>query len=237
VSTASDLRRAAAEKLFALFSGEDFAVAAATARARATSRDWHTDPGLVAGDFRALVLDSNLVASSAEDAGAKAPAALLDRTWAVLAKKDGYDPNAPAPKPSGAQANIGIEIAALIAVVVGTVAGAAIAAYLIYRASQIATAWLAIDAASQEMVRCHADAMTMLEAHRKREALTGAPIPFDAGELAILQRLQDSQDAALSVQGATVRAAASPPVGASEGLLIGLGLAAVAAYFLFGRSK
>jgi hypothetical protein len=75
VSTASDLRRAAAEKLFALFSGEDFAVAAATARARATSRDWHTDPGLVAGDFRALVLDSNLVASSAEDAGAKAPAA------------------------------------------------------------------------------------------------------------------------------------------------------------------
>ena len=170
----------------------------------------------------ALVLDSVLLSKDESDDGAPVPAALLDRTWTILAKNDGYDPKKPSPASSAnpTQANA----LAIVAIVVGAVAYTAIVVYLIYRASQILVSWLAISASSREMVRAHADAMTMIEAHRKREALAGAPLPFDVAELAILQRLQDAQDAAAKTQGAAIDAASASPVEAGGiGVLVALG--------------
>jgi hypothetical protein len=248
VTAASDARRLAAENAFGLLTGgDDFAVAAATGRERAASGVWvephgHESPWLggvprdkVPGDFAALMLDSSLVSKDAADAGSPVAGALLDRTWEILAHKDGYDPKKPVVAPAGLTANAAAGVGLVVAVLAATLLYAAVMVYLIYRVSQVVTAWLAVDASSREMVRCHADAMTMLEAHRKRESVAGHPIPFDVAEMAILQRLQDAQDAALSVQGQTIAAASAPPVGVSEGLLLGIGVAAVAAYFLLFR--
>jgi len=239
VTTASEARRSAAENAFALLAdGDDFQVAAATGRARAKDGAWEPGPReTVPHDFVALMLDSSLVSKDASEQGAAVAAALLDRTWEVLAKKDGYDPKKPVVTPAGTTANAAAGIALVVAVLAATLLYAAVMVYLIYRASQVVTAWLSVDASTREMMRCHADAMTMLEAHRKREAIAGVAIPYDVAELAILQRLEDSQDAALSVQGAAIKAAAPPPVGASEGLLLGLGLAAVAGWYFLLRKK
>ena len=225
MGTAADLRRAGVAKAFALLTGgDDFDVAAPTARARAATGAWASDGGNGPRDFVALVLDSLLVSKDEEGDGQAAPAALLDRTWEILAKKDGYDPKKPSPAASAnpTQANA----LAIVAIVVGAVAYTAIVIYLIYRASQIVVAWLAVSASSREMVRAHADVMTMLEAHRKREAVAGGTLPFDVAELAILQRLQDAQDAAQRVDLGAVDAAAGSPV-AAGGLGVLLGAAAL----------
>ena len=181
----------------------------------------------------ALVLDSVLLSKDESDDGAPVPAALLDRTWTILAKNDGYDPKKPSPASSAnpTQANA----LAIVAIVVGAVAYTAIVVYLIYRASQILVSWLAISASSREMVR--ADAMTMIEAHRKREALAGGPLPFDVAELAILQRLQDAQDAAAKTQGAAIDAASASPVEAGGiGVLVALGAVGLGLWW-WGSSK
>jgi len=245
VTAASDARRLAAENAFGLLTGDgDFVVSAATGRERASAGVW-VEPGEkpspwfggapVPRDFVALMLDSSLVSKDAADAGSPVAGALLDRTWEILAHKDGYDPKKPVVAPAGLTANAAAGVGLVVAVLAATLLYAAVMVYLIYRVSQVVTAWLAVDASSREMVRCHADAMTMLEAHRKRESVAGHPIPFDVAEMAILQRLQDAQDAALSVQGQTIAAASASPVGVSEGLLLGIGVAAVAAYFLLFR--
>ncbi len=231
--TAAELRRAAVAKAFGLLTGgADFDVSAATARERAKSREWAADQGHETRDFIALVLDSELLSKELEDSGQENVADLLDRSWLILAKKDGYDPNKPQKQTgSPVQANA----VAIVAAVIGIVAVAAVVAYLIYRASQIVSAEIAIHASSQELVRAHSDAMTVIEAHRAREAKAGKALPYDAGELAILQGLQAAQDAAQKVQTGTVEATKGSPFGASEGALLTILVLGAGALYLASR--
>jgi hypothetical protein len=232
VGTASELRRAGVSRAFELLTGEDFDIAAPTARARAKAELWGPDAGHESRDFVALVLDTVLVGKDAAEQGQKPASALLDRTLEILARKSGYDSRRPTPPPANPTETNAL---AIVAIVVGAATTAAVVAYLIYRASQVVTAELAIHAASRELMRAHADALNVLEAHRKREAIAGTAIPFDVGELAILQRLQDAQDTAARVEGGAISAAAAPPVGISEGLVLGLAVAGGLVYFLWGR--
>lgn len=233
MGAAADLRRAGIKNAYALLTGGDFEVDAATGRARAQARAWSPDAGNETRGFVALLLDSVLVSRQSADDGAVIPAELLDRTWAILAKRSGYEPKKPAPAAANpTQANA----LAVIAIVVGALAFYGVVAYLIYRASLVVTTELALRASSSELLRAHADAMNMLDAHRSREAIAGGPLPYDLAEVAIMQRLQAAQDAASQVQGAAIASAAAAPVGVGSGVLIGVLIAGgLWVYFVGGK--
>lgn len=230
---AADIRRASVAKAFSLLTGgADFEVAAATARERATTRTWTGDGEHPTRDFIALMLDSELISKEVEDDNPSA-AKILDRTWVTLAKKDGYDPSKPPAKGSASQANA----VAIVAIVVGAVAVVGVLAYLIYRASQVVTAEIAIHASSQEMLRAHADAMTVIEAHHAAEQKAGHVIAYDAGELAVLAGLQKAQDNAAKANAGALDSANKPPPGpgATEGALLTLLVIGAGAVYLMTR--
>lgn len=229
----NDTRAALAEKAFQLLSGGyDYAVATATAEARAEAGDWTSDgPASATRDFLAYVLSSEVLASNVNDAHPDA-SKLLSRTWVVIAKEDGYQEGQSVPKGDNpTQANA----LAIVAIVVGSIALAAIVIYVVYRASQIVSERLALNAADRELVRSHEEARKVIEAHQAKEALAGHPIPYDVGELAILRGLADAQDAAAKVQLGTVGNAGKPPADAIDGVLVGLLVAGAAGIYLATR--
>lgn len=221
----------AAAAAFQAAYGADFEVSLATGLARAESKDWAPDAGNEVTDFVAVLVGSVLVGKNASGSTLDV-APLLNRTWVVLAKKNGWKEGESAPAaPSKAASNIVVILGALV-----LLAEIAAIAYVVYRATLIVTQALAHLAAEQELMRAHRDAMRVVDAHTKREELAGKPLPYDAGELAVLEALRGAQDAALQTNVAAVNA--SEGSGATEiggGVLLGLAAAAGLLYLVWGR--
>lgn len=232
MSAATQATTAALGVAFKAAYGDDFDVALATGLARCDAKDWSADAGNEVTDFVAVVLASAIVGREGAENHADVDK-LLARTVVVLAQKDGWKPNDPQPKGSGAESNLILILGAIV-----IVAEVAAFAYVVYRASQVVQSVLVNYEAARELMRAHSDAMHVVDEHRKAEEKAGHVIAYDTGEKTILERLQQAQDNALKISLATTNAStgsAVPEVGA--GVILGLAAAAALAYVVLAPKR
>lgn len=197
----------------------NFDEAAASGAQRALAKRWDLS-AIAVSDLQAYALQSFMAKSD-----------LLDGTWKILAKRIGWlqpmDGDA-------AQASIAKDtqgspvlssVVPIVIGVLGVVAGAALAIWIVSRASLLIDHELARFAQERELLRLHAEAQAVIEAHNARELQEGRSIPYSPDETAILDRLARAQEAIS--QGLAIPEETG--IGAGGGVGIGFGLGVLVA--------
>ena len=229
-----------------LWDGRSWSEATAQARARAKAKAWGAFPGSkgsAAHDIAALYFDDGETAAYVADTAVlNAPGspgaatytrfnAALAKTWDRLTEDGKITPE----EIASARANANADKATipLAALIIGLLAAAGLAAYLIYQGATFVMRTLAAIEADREMMRLHEAAKAVEVDHARREKEAGHAIAWDPYELSALKQLE----AAIERQTQTPPTEGAGGAGVGTGFVIALAVVAGAVYLWKRRSR
>lgn len=202
------------EGAWLLWDGRPWSDALTQARARAKAKAWGNfsgSKGTPGHDVAALYFDDGDTQASVATVLPMNPpgtsgrmiydrfGAALRKTWEKLSADGGITPSEIAAANAAAKADAktieasGPEIP-LAVLIIGVIAAAGLAAYIVYQGATFVARTLAVYEADREIMRLHEEAKRIENDHAAREKAAGHALAWDPYELSILKQLEGASE-------------------------------------------